>query len=122
MCGMSLKRHLAFVPICDVMIHNCDLVVSNLTEKIHRSLIKHVKTSIMVCGYLDLGDLLTWYSNRKSRVSASRANVLVARWNWGFEVIKWTVNWSDVLRGMRLFIGRDHLSRNFSQTASDWVT
>ena len=122
LCGMSLKRHLAFIPICDVTINNCDLVVSNLTEKIHRSLINHVKTSIMMCGYLDLGDLLTWYSNWKLRVSASRANVHVARLNWGFEVTKWTVNWSDVLRGTRLLIGRDRLSQTFSQTASDWVT
>ena len=52
----------------------------------------------------------------------SRANVRVARWNWGFEVTKWTVNWSDVLRGTSLFIGRGRLSQNFLQTASDWVT
>ena len=52
----------------------------------------------------------------------SRVNVRVARPNGGFEVTKWTVNWIDVLRDTRLFIGRDHLSRNFSQTASDWVT
>ena len=32
LCGMSLERHLGFIPICDVMINNCDLVVSNLTE------------------------------------------------------------------------------------------
>ena len=76
----------------------------------------------MVCGYLDLGDLSTWYSNLKSRVSASRANVRVVRPNLGFEVTKWTVNWSDVLHGTRLLIGREHLSRNFSQTASDWMT
>ena len=76
----------------------------------------------MVFGYLDLSDLPTWYSNLKSRVSASRANVRVVRPNWGFEVTKWTVNWSDVLRGTRLPIGCEHLSRNFSQTASDWVT
>ena len=76
----------------------------------------------MMCGYLDLGDLLTWYSNWKSRVSASRANVRVAHLNWGFEVTKWTVNWSDVVRGTQLSIGRERLSRNFSQTVSDWVT
>ena len=51
-----------------------------------------------------------------------RANVRVACWNWGFEVTKWTVNWGDVLRGTQLLIGRERLSRNFSQTASDWVT
>ena len=33
LCGMSLKRHLVFIPICDVTINNSDLVVSNLTEK-----------------------------------------------------------------------------------------
>ena len=55
--------HLAFIPICDITINNCDLVVSNLTEKIHRSLINPVKTGIMMCGYLDLSDLYTWYSN-----------------------------------------------------------
>ena len=59
----------------------------------------------MVCGYLDLSYLRTWYSNWESRVSAIRANVRVARWNWGFEVTKWTIDWSDVLRGTRLFIG-----------------
>ena len=58
---MSLKRHLVFIPICDVTINNCDLVVSNLTEKIHKSLINHLKTGNMVCGYLDLSDLRTWY-------------------------------------------------------------
>ena len=104
--------------------HDKQLWPSSLQSdwKIHKSLINHVKTSIMVCGYLDLSDLYTWYSNWKSGVSASRANVCVAHWNWGFEVTKWTVKWSDVLRGMHLFIGRGHLSRNFSQTVSDWVT
>ena len=92
--------HLSFIPLCDVTINNCDLVVSNLTEKMHKSLINHIKTSIVVCGYLDLSDLYTWYS-----VSVNGANVRVARWNLGFEVTKWTVKWSDVLRGMRLFIG-----------------
>ena len=24
--------HLSFIPVCDIMINNCDLVVSNLTE------------------------------------------------------------------------------------------
>ena len=24
--------HLSFIPVCDVTINNCDLVVSNLTE------------------------------------------------------------------------------------------
>ena len=76
----------------------------------------------MVCGYLDLSDLRTWYFDRKSGVSASGANVRVVRWDWGFEVTKWTVNWSDVLHGTSLFIGHGRLSRNFSQTASDWVT
>ena len=33
LCGMSLKRYLGFIPVCDVTINNCDLVVSNLTEK-----------------------------------------------------------------------------------------
>ena len=33
LCGMSLKRYLSYIPICDVMINNCDLIVSNLTEK-----------------------------------------------------------------------------------------
>ena len=33
LCGMSLKRDLVFIPICDVTINNSDLVVSNLTEK-----------------------------------------------------------------------------------------
>ena len=85
-------------------------------------MINHVKINIMVFGYLDLSDLLTWYSNLKLRVSASRVNVRVVRPNWGFEVTKWTINWSDVLRGTRLLIGCGHLSQNFSQTASDWVT
>ena len=76
----------------------------------------------MMCGYLDLGDLLTWYSDWKSRVSVSRANVCVARSNWGFEVTKWTINWGDVLHGMELLIGCERLSQNFSQTACDWVT
>ena len=55
--------HLSFIPVCDVMINNCDLVVSNLTEKYVEAWINHVKTSIMVCGYLDLSDLHTWYSD-----------------------------------------------------------
>ena len=76
----------------------------------------------MMCGYLDLSGLPTWYSKLKLRVSASRANVHVVRPNWGFEVTKWTVNWSDVLRGTCLLIGHEHLSQNFSQTASDWMT
>ena len=76
----------------------------------------------MVCGYLDLSDLYTWYSNWKSGVSASGANVRIVRWDLGFEVTKWTVKWGDVLRGTSLFIGHGRLSRNFSQTASDWVT
>ena len=75
-----------------------------------------------MCGYLDLSDLPTLYSNLKSRVSVSSANVRVVCPNWGFEVTKWTVNWSDVLCGTRLLIGCEHLSRNFSQTASDWMT
>ena len=33
LCGMSLKRHLHFIPVCDVTINNCDLVVSNLTGR-----------------------------------------------------------------------------------------
>ena len=49
-------------------------------------------------------------------------NVRVIRWDLGFEVTKWTVKWGDVLRGTSLFIGHGCLSRNFSQTASDWVT
>ena len=55
--------HLVFIPICDVTINNCDPVVSNLTERIHKSLMNPVKTGSMVCGYLDLSDLHTWYSN-----------------------------------------------------------
>ena len=55
--------HLSFIPVCDVTINNCDLVVSNLTENYIEGLINHVKTNIMVCGYLDLGHLHTWYSN-----------------------------------------------------------
>ena len=66
--------------------HDKQLWPSSLQSdwKIHRSLINHVKTSIMVCGYLDLSDPYTWYSDWESGVSASRANVRVARWNWGF--------------------------------------
>ena len=63
-----------------------------------------------------------WYSNLKLRVSASRANVRVICPNWGFEVTTWTVKWSGILCGTCLPIGREHLCRNFSQTASDWVT
>ena len=62
-----------------------------------------------MCGYLDLSDMPIWYSNLKLRVSASRANVRVVRPNLVFEVTKWTVSWSDVLRGRRLLIGREHL-------------
>ena len=76
----------------------------------------------MVFVYLDLSEMHNWYSNLKSRVSASRMNVRIVRLNWGFEVTKWTVNWSDILHGMRLPIGCDDLCQNFSQTVSDWVT
>ena len=44
--------HVIFIPICDVMINNCDLIVSNLTEKIHKILINPEKSVSMVCGYL----------------------------------------------------------------------
>ena len=33
LCGMGLKRHLGFIPVYDVTINNCDLLVSNLTKK-----------------------------------------------------------------------------------------
>ena len=33
LCGTNLKRYLGFIPVSDVTINNCDLVVSNLTEK-----------------------------------------------------------------------------------------
>ena len=33
LCGMSLKRHLGFIPICDVTINNCDLVVTR--KRVH---------------------------------------------------------------------------------------
>ena len=29
----EFEKTLGFIPICDVTINNCDLVVSNLTEK-----------------------------------------------------------------------------------------